>query len=162
MYDPVGLAYDMNNSTLYIAEPGNRRIRVLNTITYELGTLCGTGNATWLDGLCTGPASFVFPSGLLLFHSMLVVSDRDAFRIRAIDLISLNVSTLAGASTQANADGVGTGAKFTAPRGLSLDPRTGLIYIADFGGGKIRTLNTTSYITSTVTAPGAQSVLFVP
>lgn len=64
------------------------------------------------------------------------VCDGGNHRIRKITSSGL-VSTLAGNGTMAYADGMGTLAAFTYPRGIEIDP-AGNLYVADDGNSKIR------------------------
>ncbi|MFD2145124.1 putative Ig domain-containing protein [Mucilaginibacter antarcticus] len=65
-------------------------------------------------------------------------------RIRMIDP-SGTVGTIAGSATSGLANGVGTAATFKAPAGLSVDPVSGNIFIADAGNNQIRKIIGTGY-----------------
>ena len=47
------------------------------------------------------------------------------------------VSTLAGAATAGWVDGVGAAAKFTGPKGVSVDSN-GVVFVADYGNYRVR------------------------
>ena len=51
------------------------------------------------------------------------------------------MSTVAGSTTSGYVDGVGTVAKFSGPRGVSIDSE-GNVWIADFENNVIRIINT--------------------
>lgn len=58
------------------------------------------------------------------------VVDAGNFRIRKVSESDGSVTTLAG-STMGHVDGTGSAAKFEAPTGLTVDPQTHIVYVAD-------------------------------
>ncbi len=72
-----------------------------------------------------GPlATLNLPCGVAISRSGIfaVTTDRSGHRVRIIDLVTLQVSTLAGSGNSAFADGQGTDASFSAPEGIVISP----------------------------------------
>jgi thiol-disulfide isomerase/thioredoxin len=76
---------------VYVADAYNHAIRVFDTATAELRTLCG-GKAGHRDGPL-GDARFREPSGLALAGARLFVADTNNHAVRVIDLEKCTVST---------------------------------------------------------------------
>ena len=129
--DPVGIATD--GTTLYIADEKNHRIRTVAIATGVVSTLAGSTQG-YKDGVGTA-AQFNRPFGVALSGNTLYVTDTRNYRIRAIDIASKEVSTLAG-STQGNTDGVGTAAQFDDPVGIVVSGKT--LYVSDMIRNSIR------------------------
>ena len=107
---PQGIATD--GTTLYIADYDNNRIRTIDIASKEVSTLAGS-TAGYKDGVGTA-AQFNNPTGIALSGTTLYIAEQYNNRIRAIDIASKEVSTLAG-STAGYKDGVGTAAQFNQP-----------------------------------------------
>ncbi|CUG93644.1 Hypothetical protein, putative, partial [Bodo saltans] len=132
---PSGMARDAANNVMYIADPTNNRIRVMNLATYSVTTLIGS-----VEGFLNGP----FSSALLkrctdvAFHStssglrVLYVTDWYNDMIRKADLTTSTVSTLAATPGCVN----------------SVLSRSGLLLYYVSNGGTISSVDTT---TGTVT-----------
>ena len=118
--------------TLYVADSGNHRIRIIAG--GQVSTLAGDGTAGFLDGPAIS-ARFNGPVGLALgSDGKLYVADAGNHSIRVIS--GGQVTTLAGDGTAGYLDGPATGARFNAPAALALDG--GDVYIADTGNQRIR------------------------
>lgn len=66
------------------------------------------------------------------------------------------VTTLAGlAGARGSNDGIGASARFSAPRGIAVDP-SGNIYVADTGNYTIRRITVTGVVTTIAGLPGVQ------
>ena len=91
-------------------------------------------------GFADGPAMSAKFSGPIDVASdvggNIFVADGKNHRIRRIDSITRDVSTVAGNGTHAELDGVGTAAQFNDPFGLKVF--NGTILVADFYGGTVR------------------------
>ena len=106
---PYGLALKSDGTTLYVADMMNCKIRAINLTTMAVTTVAGNAGG-FADGVGTA-ARFNNPTGLAADgNGRLFVADSINNRIRQIDLVSLQVSTLAGNATQGSADGVGAAA----------------------------------------------------
>jgi sugar lactone lactonase YvrE len=84
-------------------------------------------------------AQFNAPAGITVDASgQIYVSDSQNGAIRLLTQAGL-VTTLAGNGTQGDADGVGSGARFSNPTALIVDPQY-LLYVADSGNHKVKTV----------------------
>lgn len=86
---PLGVTFHAGR--IYVADTYNHKIRVVDPSDGTTRTLAGTGQAGHADR----PAAFFEPSGLAVAAGKLFVADTNNHRIRAIDLKTLQVSTLA-------------------------------------------------------------------
>jgi hypothetical protein len=85
------------------------------TLLERVTTFAGNGQAAYADGTGT-QAAFDYPSGLTIVDGTLYVADQFNDVVRAIDLGSAAVTTLAGqASDEATVDGTGAAAAFYSP-----------------------------------------------
>ena len=89
------------------------------TITHLAGS---TGGPGWYDGTGSG-ARFALPGAVAADASgNLYVADTENHTIRKIVVATGEVSTLAGlAGTEGTKDGVGSAARFSHPRGVTVD-----------------------------------------
>lgn len=120
---PTGLAID-GNGNIYVADAGNHRIRKIST-SGTVTTIAGNGTAGNTDGTGTA-ATFVSPSGIAVDAAgMLYVTNSNS--VRKVTSSGV-VTTIAGSSTGSYADGTGTAAGFSNPRGIAVDGN-GNIYV---------------------------------
>jgi len=132
---PFGVAVDASG-TVYVADESNNRIRKI-TSAGVVTTLAGSGSAAFAEGTGTS-ASFAYPNGVAVDASGAVyVADTYNERIRKISPQGV-VTTLAGSSTAAFADGAGTSASFCVPLGVAVGATSGTVYVADNGNYRIR------------------------
>jgi sugar lactone lactonase YvrE len=140
---PAGIAV-LPNGNIVVADQWNHRIRI---VTYPGGvvtTLAGTGGQGSADGTGTN-ASFYYPTGLaVLPNGNIIVADMYNNRIRLLTYPGGVVTTLAGNSNGAFADGTGTAASFHFPSDVSIDSN-GNIVVADMINNCIRLVTTSSY-----------------
>jgi uncharacterized protein (TIGR03437 family) len=143
---PYGLAVDYDGN-LYIADLGNQRVRRVSpdgTIT----TIAGDGRKlASLDGGAASQASLLSPRNLAVDDAgTLYISEFEGHRVRKITTDG-KISSVAGTG-QAGYRGDGlaaTGALLSYPAGLALD-RSGSLYIADSGNGRIRKIYSSGLI----------------
>ena len=133
---PAGLAFD-SFGNLYIADPGNQRIRMITAATVRttnggvVTTFAGSGTDAFTDATGTS-AQFSWPSGLCIdTNNNLYIGDVMNRRIRMITPSGV-VTTLAGNGTAASVDGFGLNAQFNQPPGLAIDPTGQFLCV---GGG---------------------------
>jgi sugar lactone lactonase YvrE len=143
---PIGLAVDTNN--LYVADASNSLIRKISLATQTVSTLAGSSVGS-SNGVGTN-AGFSAPSGLALDRrGSLYVTDTGNHLIRKIVLTSQTVSTLAGSTTQGFADGMGSNAQFSSPRGIALGANRNL-FVTDQGNHRVRQIAPSTQFVSTL------------
>ena len=143
--EPYDVAPSADGTAIYVADLGNQAIRELRSShpsfsadVVTVATLAGSGVAGTADGVGTS-ASFSYPAGLAADHYglYLYVADYASSRIRAIDLSSRRVTTIAG-SSYGHADGAGTEAAFKRPFALAWDAARGRLLVCDEEAHSIR------------------------
>lgn len=149
LFSPRNLAFDPAGTGLYITDTGNYVIRHLDLATGALTTPYGTvGMPGMTDGVgaearfgMRGPFS-PWPGGLVVDPAgVMYVADSANQTIRAIDLTSHAVTTIAGvAGIAGSANGTHDAATFHKPTGLALGSGTTLI-IAEANNLDVRRLD---------------------
>ena len=84
--------------------------------TAEVTTLAGSGNSGSVDG--TGTEATLTPENIEINSNNLYITEYIQNKIRKIDLLTLEVTTIAGNGTRSSIDGTGVNASFYMPRGL--------------------------------------------
>ncbi|MCB9796185.1 MAG: hypothetical protein H6741_26105 [Alphaproteobacteria bacterium] len=137
--EPGGaLALDEDANLLYVLDTENHRVRVVDLETGIIDTVAGTGEPGYADGDALS-AQFNFPRDIVLHEGRLIIADGDNHVIRAFDLDSGEVSTLAGTGAD-GAEGDGgpaLEATFYRPFGVEVDLE-GRVYVADTFNHRIR------------------------
>ncbi len=135
-FEPNGIAVD-SNGNVYVADTSNSTIRKISS-TGIVSTLAGLAGSRGTTDGAGSEARFSWPQGLTVDSSGNVfVADTYNHTIRKITSAGV-VTTVAGtAGTSGTTDGVGATAKFSFPRGITLDG-TGNLLIADSSNGSIR------------------------
>jgi sugar lactone lactonase YvrE len=130
---PTGIA--LYGGNLYVADANNNRIREIVIASGAVTTLAGDGTEGYADGTGTA-AKFNGPWDVAADGTgNLYVADYGNYCIRKIVIATGEVTTLAGDSTQGDADGPVSTAKFNGPAGIAVDG-SGNIYVVD--GQRIR------------------------
>lgn len=88
---PLGVSW--RDGLLYIADTYNSKIKVLDPAGGRVQTLAGTGNKHWKDGRFA-EAAFNEPGGLAWLAGKLYVADTNNHRIRVLDPVTQQVTTL--------------------------------------------------------------------
>ena len=141
---PTGLAIHAN--ILYMADTHNHRIRAVNLTTGTISTLAGTGALGFSgDTTLAAAAVLALPHGLTVdFSGNLYIADTENHRIRRIDAITGQITTVAGTGVQgfSGDNGPATSASLDSPRAASFSPNA-LLTLADTGNQRIRQLDAT-------------------
>lgn len=143
---------------IYLADVSNKRIRMVNAagiITTIAGT--GTGGFSGDNGAATS-AKIQSPQGMCVDTSgNLYFADANNGRIRKITTGGI-ISTVAGGGPYSPTDGVGgpaVNATLHLPNDVTLDPSGNLI-IADYGNHRIKKVDKTTGIITTLAGNGTQ------
>ena len=152
---PTAVAVDREGN-LYVADTMNHRVRKVDSETGIISTLAGTGQARFSgDGGPAHQATLNEPAALAVDDAgQLYVADQSNHRVRVVDLKTGVIRTVAGTGI-ATYDGDGKAAVDTAlagPSGLALmDNR---LYIADTFNGRVRCVELSSGLMTTVAGDG--------
>jgi sugar lactone lactonase YvrE len=152
--DPNGVAVDAAGNLLF-ADSFNNRIRRVDAITGIITTIAGSGPFGLAGGGDGGPAelaSFSNPRGIAVdADDNIFISDTGKHSIRRIDATTGIITTIAGTG-DAGLEGDGgpaLAAKLWSPYGITADAN-GNVYFADTFNHRVRRINTTTGIITTV------------
>ena len=165
---PRDIAFD-SAGILYFVENGNHRVRVINrsgvaasifgslVAPETIATIAGTGVVGFSgDG---GPGTAARLSGPFFITldgaGNLYIGDRGNSRVRRVDRTTGFITTVAGGFTPPSDDGGGaTSAYLSNPAGVALDA-LGNLYVAENGANRVRTVDATTGIITTVAGMGS-------
>lgn len=152
---PTAVAVDLEGN-LYIADTMNHRVRMVDSEKGIISTLVGTGQARFSgDGGPADKAALNEPSALTVDDAgRLYIADQSNHRVRMVDLKTGIIRTVAGTGI-ATYDGDGRPAVATAlagPSGLAL--AADRLYIADTFNGRVRCVDLSSGLMTTVAGDG--------
>lgn len=132
---PTGIYWD--GTYLYFADTGNNRIRRANS-SGTTTLVAGTGAVGSADNNTGSSATFFQPMGIVKVGNYLYVADAGNHKIRRIELSgNFAVTTFAG-SSQGDATGTGTNAKFNRPTAITADTDGNYLYVCDTNNNKIK------------------------
>lgn len=143
---PSGITMDGTN--LYVADSGNHTIRKIVIATGAVTTIAGTAGLTGSTDATGAAARFNNPTGITTDGTNLYVADTGNNLIRKIVIADGTVTTVTGGFLGLTYDGTGTGARFTAPRGITTDGTN--LYVADTGAHAIRKIVIASGVVTTI------------
>jgi DNA-binding beta-propeller fold protein YncE len=125
---------------LFVAMAGNHQIWRMDLIKNEIAPFAGSGREARVDGLLF-EAAFSQPSGLAFDGTNLYVADSEANIIRAVNLRTKRVKTVAGGDLFdfGDVDGTGDAVRLQHPLGVAVDGKK--VYIADTYNHRIKLLN---------------------
>jgi DNA-binding beta-propeller fold protein YncE len=152
---PTAVAVDPEGN-VYIADTMNHRVRMVDAITGVITTVAGTGQARFSgDGGPADQAALNEPAALAIDgEGRLYIADQSNHRVRMVHLRTGVIQTIAGTGV-ATYDGDGNPARDTAlagPSGLALV--TDRLYIADTFNGRVRCVELSSGLMTTVAGDG--------
>lgn len=156
---PFGVAIDIANEQVFIADTNNHRIRAVDKRTGIITTVAGTGVGNYSgDSLLATTAMLYLPTALA-YHAtwrVLFIADSENYRIRMLNMTSNKIETIAGnGKCTYFGDGVlATSASLCRPYGISLDEKRNILYIADSFNHRIRQVDLYSKIITTIAGDG--------
>lgn len=154
---PTAVAVD-EEGTLFIADTMNHRVRRVDAMTGIITTLAGTGQARFSgDGGPADQAALNEPAALALDgEGRLFIADQSNNRVRVVDLSTGLMTTFAGtgSATYDGDEAPATSASLAGPSGLHL--RDGMLYISDTFSNRIRAVNLSTHVISTIAGDGGE------
>jgi len=153
------------NGDWYVLDQRNQRIRRISMTTGMIDTVVGTGTPGFGgDGGAPADAMLSFaaggnplPSGALTFgpDGRLYIADTLNHRIRRVDFAANTIDTVAGTGANGyNGDGIqATQAQLNYPKDIEVGP-DGRLYIADTWNNRVRAVDLTTGIITTVAGSG--------
>lgn len=136
---PQGLA--LADNQLYVAMAGDNRIWSYHLGQRRLQMLAGNGSIDQRDG--SGEmAAFAQPCSLAMVQQVVYVADALGSSIRSLQVRGALVQTLVGQGMwqHGGEDGPRATASLQFPQAIALSPDAPLLWIADAGNGRLRTL----------------------
>lgn len=136
---------------IYIAMAGSHQLWLLDLSSNRIGVWAGSGREDIQDGLLVH-AAFAQPSGITLGKNELFVADSETSAIRRVDLTTQQVTSLVGMGLFefGDQDGVGRAARLQHPLGVVYDAARHALWIADSYNHKIRKIDLTSLMVTTL------------
>ncbi|MEQ1796063.1 MAG: hypothetical protein ABL970_17960 [Nitrospira sp.] len=152
---PTAVAVDAQGH-LYIADTMNHRVRRVDAQTGIITTIAGTGQARFSgDGGPADRAALNEPAALAIdAQGQLYIADQSNNRVRAVDLKTGMIRTVAGTGSAAY-DGDGkpaTESTLAGPSGLAV--AGGTLYIADTFNSRIRSVDLSTGMIATAAGDG--------
>ena len=130
---PRAVVLDSATGILYFSEVWPY-LRAISLSTRVVTTVAGTGLSGWLDAVGERAWMFQVDAFSLDYLGGLIFAEAASGRVRRLDISTGAIVTLAGRTPRVNAfaaDGAGTNAAFSMPRGVAVDEASGNIYVAD-------------------------------
>ncbi len=146
------------NGNVWIADVTNGRVRNVNPATGIITTVAGTGTAGSAGDGGSALTAQVAPGSIAVdISGNLYIADTSYNRIRRVDAITGNISTVAGGGLEG--DGVpATQATLSMPTGLFLDAAAN-IYFADQATNRIRRVDAATGLITTAAGTGLAAPL---
>ena len=143
--DPTGIA--VNANFIYVSDFGGNKIRkIALTTPYAVTTFAGSGVVSSVDG--TGiVATFNTPFGIALDGTGNLYVTEWGNKIRKITPAGI-VTTIAGSGAVSSVDGNGIAATFNDPANMIINPSTGVGYVSEWTGDRIRKIELGGYTLS--------------
>ncbi|MCK4787365.1 MAG: putative Ig domain-containing protein, partial [Desulfobacteraceae bacterium] len=159
IWRPFDVAFDAAGN-FYIADIHNQRIRKVDINTGIITTVAGDGSQGYNgDDIPATSASLERPWGVTIDTSgNIFIADTNNHRIRRVDATTGIITTIAGNGTAGyNGDNISaTSASLNTPADLALD-EAGNLFIADRDNHRIRKVNLSTGLITTVAGNGTQT-----
>jgi DNA-binding beta-propeller fold protein YncE len=144
---PAQIAYD-GRGMLYITDTYNNTVRSFQISDGMVKTIAGqAGIGGDADG-AAGESQFNLPTGIAADGNAVYVADTGNDKIKKIDPITMETTTIAGTGEEGRADGPGAQAQFNSPKAMVLSGTT--LYILDSDNHLVRKLDTTTNVVTTL------------
>lgn len=153
---PGKVAFD--NGKLYIADTGHHRVVVADAATGEVTAVYGSGTRGFDDGAAL-EASFNAPQGLTVVGNTLFVADTNNHAIRAVNVSTGEVSTVAGTGAQGWPPVGGPFASVELSNPWAITHRDGFLYVANAGTHQIWAADLATGIAAPLIGNAAESTL---
>jgi trimeric autotransporter adhesin len=155
IWQPSGIR--IHNGDIYFSEAGNNIVRKVAGTTNIISKIAGTGSSGYSgDGGAATAATLGISQGDILFDNSgnMYISEVVNHTIRRVNTSGI-INTIAGdgGSGSTGDGGAATAAKFNSPFGLAFDA-SGNLYVADDANHKIRKIDMTTGIVTTIVGNG--------
>ena len=157
---PYSYAVDASGN-IYIACVNDNRVRKIDASTFIITTIAGTGAAGYNgDNIAATDAKLNFKNGFpgtaVDKSGNVYISDYKNNRIRKIDAVTKLITTIvntSGTGGYSGDNGLAASAKISGPAGIWIDDN-GNIYFADNNNSRIRRVDVTTKIITTIAGNG--------
>lgn len=159
---PKSVVYDEESDTLFILDMRNERVRALSG-DYTIRTVAGNGTKGFSgDGGSALEASFAFPNdtnprpggALALHEGVLYVADPENHVVRAVNLDSGVIDTVAGTGTAGFSGDGGPAAEAMLDYPMDIEVEEGMLWIADTDNQRVRAVDLATGTITTVVGNG--------
>lgn len=151
---PQGITTDRTN--IYVSDWGNHTIRKVEIASGKVTTLAGSPGISGATDGNTLAARFYYPGGITINGTNLYVADYGNHTIRKIDIVSGQVTTLAGnAGVSGSSDGINAIARFNHPAGITTDGNN--LYVSDLFNNTIRKVMISNGLVTTLAGSAGTS-----
>ncbi|MEW6736288.1 MAG: IPT/TIG domain-containing protein [Acidobacteriota bacterium] len=153
--DIQSLAVDKAGN-LFIADQGNRRVRRVDAATGIITTVAGNGSSEFLGDDIPAINTGISPVAVVADTvGNIFITDFEQSRVRRVDAATGIITTVAGNGIRdfSGDGGMATQASLNFPQALTLDEQ-GNLFIADRGNGRIRQVDITTGIITTIAGNG--------
>ncbi|WP_417800290.1 beta-propeller fold lactonase family protein [Tenacibaculum sp.] len=137
---PSDVAVDQNGD-IYVADTGDNSIKKITINTsgsYHITTIAGDGSSNSNDGVGT-TASFQSPLTLTFSKDYKTLYVATQIKIRAININTNEVRTIAGNGSYGNTDGIGENAQFKHPSHITINTNGTVLYVLESENGIVST-----------------------
>ncbi len=153
-----GVAVNGDATWGLIADTYNQTIRHVDILSGQVTTIAGEAGSSGSDDGVGSAARFNTPFHLAISadESFALIADSGNHTIRRLDLVSYQVTTVAGlAGSSGSADGIGSAARFNDPHGIAISGDGSFALAADSGNHTVRRIDlTTLAVTTLAGSPG--------
>ena len=139
-YSPADLT--VSGDYLYVADRGNNIIRRVDIFTEDILTVAGKASHSGVTDAKGDESRFSTPGGVVIDGDVLYVADTYNHTIRKVDILTSDVTTLAGTpGISGTSDSTESPAIFNSPTDVIVDEEGENLYIIDTGNHVIRRMN---------------------